>query len=97
MSIIPYLVVILIFVGLIWLITGENKRLSARTAEEYERDVHDPKFKRTRAAMSPFEFLKSKEAERAHAARMNEKHGHSQVLKKKDTGPGEAGEPEEDE
>jgi len=96
MSIIPYLVVILIFVGLIWLITGENKRLNSRTAEEYERDVHDPKFKKTRAAMSPFEFLKNKEAERAHAARMDEKYGHSQVLKKKDTGPDEAGETDEE-
>ena len=92
MSIIPYLVVILIFIGIAWMVSAENKRLRARTAEEYERDVHDPKFKKTRAAMSPFEFLKNKEAERAHAARMDEKYGHSQVLKKKDTGPDEAGE-----
>ena len=84
---IPYVIVFLVIIGICWAIAAENKRLRSRTPEEYEKDVADPKFKKTRGAMSPFEFLKNKEAERAHESRMNEKYGHSHVLKKKDTGP----------
>jgi hypothetical protein len=95
----PYLIVILIVVGVFWLMAAENKRMRSRTPEEYERDVADPRLKGTRAAMSPFEFLKNKQAQAAHEMRMNEKYGHSHVLKKKDVGPDNPGDddPDEDE
>jgi len=95
----PYLIVILIVIGVFWLMAAENKRIRSRTPEEYERDVADPRLKGTRAAMSPFEFLKNKQAQAAHEMRMNERHCHSLVLKKKDVGSDNPGndDSEEDE
>ncbi|HZS43797.1 MAG TPA: hypothetical protein VFC63_01735 [Blastocatellia bacterium] len=92
----PYVIVLLVFIAICWGIAAENKRIRSRTAEEYERDVADPKLKATRAALSPFEYLINKQAEAAHEMRMNERYGHSQVLKKKDMGPDDTGEQTDD-
>jgi hypothetical protein len=47
----PWLIVLLIIVGVFWAISNENRRKRQRTAEEYEREVAESRSSLMRAGM----------------------------------------------
>ena len=65
---IPWLVLILLIVGTIWMVVGENSRKRRRTAQEYEREVAESKNSLLRAGMLELDKFVGKESEKRAAA-----------------------------